>query len=882
MTATVAELIIRLQDEASKQAGDVARALADIAKQEGAIGTQSAEMGKLVQQLEATKAAAAKADVFAASRKKLAETRTAFNAAKAEVERQAAAIAAAGDGATTKMQNALNRARTMVSSASSAYTDAAAKAKTAYAQIGGSIESAIGIEDRLRKSVLDTTEAIKKQAEADKARNAAAAQQRQAEINRNRSRANRRDIITGGAAVGGMIVGYKARQFGRDAVTETADYSIASNKQQAFLDIPADVQKQILEPQAKRIGQETIFTNTDVVRAQTASMQGLPGISDPKLKAQIGAGIVENVKYYAIAMEADMATSAEAIRSFLVTTHKDISTKDKALAEARRATNLLLKMAKLGGMNDDDVQGYSKFGLPTGITAGFNDTTLAALGSIGRRGGLHGDEIGVFVRAMASKLVAPTKKGLDALSVAGIDYNKFTTMPGGLSTEALEGFSQRRLGKGFTEEQAARISNLLEDPEVINSQEEFVTQLSEIVAENFTKKEDGQLRAADANKIAKMLADFQKLSVESVDVEGLLNAIMTNPKMSMALLNAMFTDKHGGKASILSDNWDTFKGDKAAIEGASVETDFAKNIADKVMSGLGGSFENLKGSIDNLKLSIGQANESILTWSFDRIGNALDAISNMGEGARQAATALGILAAGGGATLGAWKLASTFFGDGGLKGSALALDGSAAALTRAAVALGGSGVTGGAGAGAGAAAGGFMAWASRIAAVGGAALGVEAIANLTTPEEDKRLADGAQASQAARGEFGDATLQAARSRYQPWWKMRSIASEDANDPQYIDKYLNEMSIKRYGGPQAARVEVDGSSADSVKQTLDALDAATVAPKIDTTSIDDAEVKVNRLAATLRNLSTMSTSVRAPSVDQTIRGIHADPGIGRAR
>ncbi len=75
------------------------------------------------------------------------------------------------------------------------------------------------------------------------------------------------------------------------------------------------------------------------MKAQIKAMQGLPASFDAQLRAEVGAGIIENVKNYALAMEADMETAAEGLRSFLQSTGKDISSKEKALKESQRAVN---------------------------------------------------------------------------------------------------------------------------------------------------------------------------------------------------------------------------------------------------------------------------------------------------------------------------------------------------------------------------------------------------------------------------------------------------------------------------------------------------------------------------------------------------------------
>src|SRR5687768_7267580 len=362
-------------------------------------------------------------------------------------------------------------------------------------------------------------------------------QQRLAQIEQNA--ATRRGISPGHVIGAGaaLITGHRAKEFAKNAIVSAGEFDIAVRKQRAFVDIPKDIQDRLLIPQAKKIGQETKFSNTDVVRAQTATMQSLPANYNSGLRAEVGAAIMENVRNYALVMEADLKESADGLRSFLQATNKDISTKEKAITESTRATNLLVKMAKLGGMSDEDVQQFMKLGAATGTSAKLSDTTMAALASVARRSGLRGDEAGVFLRTASSKLVAPTSQGLDALTAAGIDYNKFTTMPGGLSVGNLQSFAKRRFGKGFNQSQIERLDDVLTNGDVVGNRDEFTKQVSAIVAEGFGKTKKGKLKAQDASKIAKMVGDFYKLSVESVDSEGLLKEILSNPKMTIALLN---------------------------------------------------------------------------------------------------------------------------------------------------------------------------------------------------------------------------------------------------------------------------------------------------------------------------------------------------------
>lgn len=717
--------------------------LAKSAKSSKAIDAMAKALERAKAQMEAIDKYANSRSSFDFAQKKLKAAQAAFEAQKAAM----ATISAPNRAAAEADQRRLARAVEQASRAYEAQKTAVFANRAALERTGAPIKDAISHQARLRAAITATTAAIDKQAQKQERREILG------------QRLQRGTAIAAGVLGAGAKVG----RMSKSVIEAAAEFDTATLKQQAFQDIPKAVQDALLVPQAKKIGQETKFSNTDVLKAQIKSMQGLPAGFGPQQKAETAVGITSAARNYAIAMEADLETSAEGIRSFLQTTNKDISTKEKAIAASTRATNIMVKAAKLGGLNDDDVQQFFKFGAGTGTAAGLSDTTLGALAATGRQGGLRGDELGVFTRAIASKLVAPTGKGLDALTAAGIDYNQFTKMPGGLSVNNLQNLSKRRFGKGFNNSQVDRLDDILDNPEIVSNREEFTKQVSEIVAESFEKKKGGGTKAQDSAKIAKMVGDFHKLSTESVDSEGLLNAIMTNPKMSIALLNAMFTDKHGGKGSILASKWAEFQTNKQALDKVGETPTFAKDIADKIMGGFGGAVENFKGSIENFKLSIGQAIAPGAQPAMNAAGSVLDYLSGLPKPALGIGAGVGAVGAVGGAGLFMSKLMGGF----GLSASAVALDGAAAALTSAATVMKGGSVKDvvktAAPAAAGAAGGGLWAagaaalpWLGAAAAVGGSVLALRGsvedagYVGLTSGERMRRQRKGSMREMYAR------------------------------------------------------------------------------------------------------------------------------------
>ena len=677
--------------EAKDQTGDAFKAIGRKVDQLAKNAKASKAFDELARSLENAKKQAQAIDKFRFAQSGFIGARTNFRAAQAEVERLARSMKGVS-APTARMVSEMRRAQAAVRSTSAEFErqkSAVMAAKKALSDFGIPANKIVSEERRLKSAIEATNAALVRRAQLD-ARSA-----------------NRREALGLLASGAGVAAAYHGRQIGAKAIVSAAEFDIGVRKQRAFSDLSEADQAALLIPQARRIGQETQFTNLDVIKAQTKAMQGLPAGFSARLKAEVAQGILENVKNYALVMEADLETSAEAIRSYLQATGKDISTKEKALAEANKATNQLVKMAKLGGMSDEDVQQFMKYAAASGTTAGLTPETLMSLAALARRGGLRGDEAGVFMRSTASKLVSPTKQGRAALLAAGIDYNRYVSMPQRLETSRLESQFRNDIGVGFNPAVRARLDKILSDPKVLGDRGLFTQAVTDAVSPLFPRTRRGKMAAADRQKIAKAAGTFYGNSAETVDTERLLNDIMSS-NMTLAQLNAFLTDKHGGKGAITQAQWDEFRAARAQLGTAANDPDFAKRKADEIMGGLGGSFENLKGSVDNLITSLGQANEGLLKFSFDGIGRLLDSFSRLDQTTQQVLSIAGGGAALGAGGYGAFKIAQGLMGmgpAGALTGSAAALTEAAAALNVAAVRLGGGSAAGAAATAAGAAGG---------------------------------------------------------------------------------------------------------------------------------------------------------------------------------
>ena len=510
---------------------------------------------------------------------------------------------------------------------------------------------------------------------------------------RSQRSADRREAAGTVAAGAGLYLGHKGKEIGLEAINAAGEFDYAVRYQHAVTDVSEADQQRLLMPQAKRIGQETKFSNRDIVEAQTATMQGLP-FNDPALKAEVGAAIVDHSRYYAVLFKTGMERSSEGIRSFLQNTNKDISTPGKAVAEAQRATNLIVKASKLGGANDEDAQQFLKFGLPTMTQAGFKDTTALSIFSTARRSGLKGDEAGVFGRAMASKLISPTRDGREAEIMAGIDRSKFQKMPEQLSGEAFDKIAKGRFGVQLSKGQRGRLGAMFGDGDLVTDRENFIKRVSDVVSESFDKVQKGpnkgKMKARDADKVAKLANDFHRMSVESTDVEGLWNAHLESPTFTTALRNKFYTDKHGGKAGMIASHGDQFRQDRDELLKTDKTPFFARDKAMYLTQGLGGSIDNAKGSYETAVLNLGTKNAPMIQAAADGLAAVGDAIANLPDKVVQAGTLLGLGAGTGAVSASALAMWGQVTGSAVLKGmGASTATGTLAGTGLGTVALGG-------------------------------------------------------------------------------------------------------------------------------------------------------------------------------------------------
>jgi hypothetical protein len=637
MTSRTASLRLQLIDAVSGPSAKVASTLRNLDGTLGRLGKSgSPEIRRLVKQLEYLKSKAGALDNLAGSKRGLKDLATALEEARNRVKGLEKALASSANP-TKKMQQDLDRARTAVRNAAMAFAQqtqavtAAERALRSYSVNSG--RNVASAQQKIRSEVAKTlTELRKIEKEQSKPKPKPGGRDGRS------GRSIEQNAIVAGT---GYVVGDQGRRAIGQAFFNAIDFNEVAAYQAALGGFDGG-ERGKLNRQAEKIGGDTRFSNVDVVKAQTMILQG--GIRDV---SQIMA-LTEKITDYSLAMGVTLEEGAETVRGSALSKRIDLSDV-KAIGTF---VDNLVWMAKNGGMSDEDVRQYMKYG--GGPTKGVNlpDSYASAIGMVLRRSGLRGDEAGVFARTMSSKLVAPTKKGRDALAAMGIDYNDYVSMPDAMNSDGIEIMMKNNFGKRLTPEMREAIAALMSegeftDPEtgetrsVASDSGEFTTQMSDILGSLFADKK-GKVAAKDAQALSNALRDYHKYSVESVDVVGLFNAIMSsNP--TQGNLNAFFTDRQGGRASLIAQQWELFQDLLKKMQNT--PEGVANDIGTKANAELYGDWTKLTGTVETVLTRIGQDFEEVTRPLINTTNEVLDGFLSLDKSTRQLIAAFGMAVA---------------------------------------------------------------------------------------------------------------------------------------------------------------------------------------------------------------------------------------------
>ncbi len=588
-----ATLRMLLQDNMSAGMQKVASTVKGVTAAEAGLVAESARLGLASKKLEQ----------FDKVRATFAASRTAFNEARANVERLGKAMNAA-DAPSVKMRQELERARKEVSRSAESFAkqkDRLLETKRAYEQLaGGPLKNATTAQANLRRQTEETTAAIKRQVAAtvEGAEREAAALKAQ-----NRAASDARKTQTGGSGgrhgdtstLGGIVslgIAHEFQEGMRKALEQYREFDKERRYGGAVMGLTYEQQKPLIE-QAIHGGGTSKFNDIQWLESQREL--AARGYS----KEQV-LGFTPTAARLATALDKTMPEAVKLLEGSLLGFGKDTSTYAKAMAAAERTADLQVKASKISGMQAEDIEALYKRGAAPARMAGLSEESLLAFGAISKKANLGGDEASTAFRALVKDLMSPTAEARTAMSAAGVDFSKYQAAPKAMN---LNGFVQevaRKYGVQLDHNTIGQLGSLFSDRQAMADPSAFTPAVTQLLR--------GSLGGNDAKSlksIAGLAGRYRDDSVGKVDVDRLMNDVILKMAENPALANSIFGGKNGGKIFAALGDPTFFK--KILGELLNESQGYAAKVSNARMAGFDGAMSMLQGSMLNLEGALGRA-----------------------------------------------------------------------------------------------------------------------------------------------------------------------------------------------------------------------------------------------------------------------------------
>lgn len=656
-----AKAVISAQDKTGAVFDNIAKKIDQI----GRSGKAAEAVDRMAKALERAKAQMAAIERFNASRGGFADARAKFIATQTAVT-QAAQAMKRGEGDARSLARAYERAQSAASSAANAFErqkSALISNKRALETMGVPINQAAAHQARLRTAIERTNAALEKQAIASE-----------------RSH-NRRLIVAGAAAYAGHAAAHRIGHGVRETLHTYREFDKERRYGKVVMGLNDEQQKPLID-QAIHMGATTKYNDIQVLEAQR-------DLAARGLKMDQVMGVITPAANLGQSLDLDLPSAVKQLEGALFGFKRNISTREAAIASARRTADMQVAAAKASGMTPEDLVHLYKFGATPSRLAGLSEGNLLAFGGIAKKANIGGDESGVAFRQLVASLTRPTRVAKEAMLANGLNFKNYQKMPDHLALKPFAENVAAQYGVKLKGKALSGLEAIFNDKALINDPAKFTPAVV-----NLLKGTLGGRDAKSLKSISGAANRYRDASVNGLDVNALMRDLLTKIPGNLQLANAVFGPKQGGRIATALGDPETLRHILDIVDNKSEGR--AEEIAKERMAGFDGAVSRFEGAIMNFKSALGSSLDNggkggFLTGGMNLLGNATQWAAEQQR--RHPIRALAVEGTVGAATIAAGAAFTAKLWNGfGLGSSAVALDGAAAALTRAAAALGGKSV----------------------------------------------------------------------------------------------------------------------------------------------------------------------------------------------
>lgn len=528
----------------------------------------------------------------------------------------------------------------------------------------------------------------------------------------------------------------------RSAYRTTLEFQKELNKAQALGEL-TQAERNRVEKHARELGKTTQFTASQSLQMIRTFIQAGQSVDQ-------AIGSTKPALDFALFGDVDPKEAASIITSVASAYRLPMQDLAQSQAAAGKVSDIIAKAANISRADVGDLAQGFKYAAPLASKLGVSMEQLAAAIAAMNQNGLRGDEAGIAMRSMLTRMVKPTLDARQAMAELGASFEDFSTKFKSVDTgDFMSGIAQQGLLKGDDVGKRgaalkAALDKALAGKTLEADRGEVINALRDTVIEQL-----GVTTVQDKNKVAKMVNRYVSSLSEAIDVDKLL-AFLSEKGATAGQIARIFDQKQGGRlATIVGGQYEEYlKILSSQAVGAS-----ARGAA-LMEQGLYGADKRFRSAVENFTLSLASSGViDTVTNTLNSMTKAINSLSETNPKTLELATYAAM------ATAAIGPLALALGGLSKVVGFMLAIPGVAALAGGGAAAAGGAAASGGAAAAGSTATGALIgAGASRIgmasrfglyglAAYGGYQIGQTAVAvgevaggKYYTPKDQEEIA----------------------------------------------------------------------------------------------------------------------------------------------
>ena len=311
---------------------------------------------------------------------------------------------------------------------------------------------------------------------------------------------------------------------------------------------------------------------------------------------------------FSVAGDVEPGLAADLTGSALAAYGIKAKNETEAVAAAKKVQDILARGANISRLNVTDFGMGFKNAAPMAAKLGVSMEQLAAMLATQGQAGLRGDEAGIAVRSMLTRMVKPTQDAQQVMAEMGMKLSDYQTGRQAIVPKDLvAGLRNRGIDATKMEGQIAAIAARADA-----SGDDLGAALSKGLIDGL-----GITKVLDKDKLSKMVNRYVASLGEGLDVDKMLEEL-TQRGAPMGQFARLFDVRQGSRLStLLGDTYGAMLKDLQTTAPGSVDR------AAKVMTqGAVGAHNRLTASYDNLILSL--AESGVL----DTVAKGLDAVAS--------------------------------------------------------------------------------------------------------------------------------------------------------------------------------------------------------------------------------------------------------------